>query len=110
MKACIEGFRKVSFTGDTGEPVSGMSVYYMYRDPSGVGLAADSFFVRSGTGVWDFLTGWVSVGRHDCSGGLGINCLLDFNRKGRLLSVDFLDSSGVPYGDPDMIEGGDTDD
>lgn len=110
MRAYIEGFKKVSFTGDSGDTVTGMRVYYTYRDPAGVGLACDSFFVRADTGVADFLSGWTSdCSKSELSEALGIGCTLDFDRKGRLLSVDFLDSSGVPFGDSERIKGGECD-
>lgn len=107
MKAYIEGFKKSSFTGDSGDAISGMRVYYTYRDPAGTGLACDSFFVRSDTGVAQYLDAFASeCSKQELSEALGIGVIIDFDRKGRLLSVDFLDSSGLPYGDPDAVKGG----
>ena len=103
MRAYIEGVRCVDFTDDSGKRVKGLRAFYQYKDPECVGLAGDSLFVRSGTDSYTFLSGLVTEllqGESDTSGGLAIPVTLDFNNRGRLLAVTFLDDSGMSWSDP----------
>lgn len=103
MRAYIEGVRCVDFTDDAGKRVKGIRAFYQYKDPDFIGLAGDTLFVRSGTDSFTFLSGLVTEllqGENDTSSGLAIPVILDFNNRGRLLAVTFLDDSGVPWSDP----------
>lgn len=114
MRAYIEGVRCVDFTDDSGKRVKGLRAFYQYKDPECIGLAGDSLFVRSGTDSYTFLSGIVTdilQGENDTSSGLAIPVNLDFNNKGRLLAVTFLDDSGMPWSDPvPVAKGGVNDD
>lgn len=114
MRAYIEGVRCVDFTDDAGKRVKGLRAFYQYKDPDCIGLSGDSLFVRFGTDSYTFLSGLVTEllqGENDTSSGLAIPVTLDFNSRGRLLAVTFLDDSGVPWSDPvPVAKGGVNDD
>lgn len=109
MRAYIEGISKLDFKDDNGQRVKGFRAYYQYKDPDCIGLASDKFFIRHGTDVYSFVSSLVTElfqSNNLLSGGLAIPVSLDFNNKGKLLFVTFLDDSGMPMGEPLAVKKG----
>ena len=109
MRAYIEGILSLDFKDDSGQRVKGFRAYYQYKDPDVIGLAADRFFIRHGTDVYGFVSSLVTEilqGNNLLNGGLAIPVSLDFNNKGKLLFVTFLDDSGMPMSEPLAVKKG----
>ena len=109
MRAYIEGISKLDFRDDNGQRVKGFRAYYQYKDPDVIGLAVDKFFIRHGTDVYGFVSSLVTEllqGNNLLNGGLAIPVSLDFNNKGKLLFVTFLDDSGMPMSEPLAVKKG----
>ena len=108
MRAYIEGIRVVDFKDDAGKTIKGLRAFYQYKDPDCLGIASDSLFVKYGTEPYDYIEAFVTelVQSGNDDGGLGIPVNLDFNNKGRLIGVSFLDESGIPWEEPVVVAKG----
>lgn len=107
MRAYIEGIRVIDFKDESGKTIKGLRAFYQYKDPDCLGIASDSLFIKYGTEPYDYIEAFVTelVQSGNDDGGLGISVNLDFNNKGRLLSVSFLDDS-VPWEEPVVVAKG----
>lgn len=58
MKAVVLGRRPVKLTNkDTGETISGVSLYCSFRDPNVVGQMVDKFFINDNLGYRTLIDG-----------------------------------------------------